>query len=66
MADFPKQIYVVQRPDGDNMYLDAAEHLDDWKADWVENMDVAICELKTVGRTITTRRFVLPPPKEEL
>lgn len=62
---FPKRIYVVVRKDGDDTYLDAAENVDDWKPEYVENMAVAVYELKTIGKTITTRRFVLPPGESE-
>lgn len=60
-VDFPQRLFVVQRPDGEDHYYDAVESVEDWKPEAIDNMPVAVYELKTVGRTITSRRFVLPP-----
>jgi hypothetical protein len=60
-GDFPKQLYVVQRSDGDERYFDAIEDMDDWKSEYIDNSSVAIYELKGVGRMVLSRRFVLPP-----
>lgn len=66
---FPETLYVMKGTeklnDGseENYYL-AAREMDDWKPEFTDNTPVAIYELRTVGKMVTSRRFVLPPGEQ--